>query len=567
MITVNSAVYTIRVFDTSGEPKTTEYLLRHIQEVLEIIKRDWAVTVVAVTSDCSGESRAARAALVKDRPELVAPDCYAHQVELVVRNYFSANTRVFDCTKDADELIKWLRGRTYLLALLRDIQTTMPGFQGQPKTVIRGVVTRWTSHYLAYRRLLELLPALQILAQDHRLFESGTAESHAKSREMIPIIRNGLFWHSLTRVKRHLEPLAIATNITQSNRSRLDEVLITFGTLFHFFHSLSDPEEATVKEAVLRSLATRWGKADQDVFIAAVILNPFIKSKPFQRLPQVFSMAAIHALLQRLWKRFYPLHPIPPGFYDIVSSYIHETGEFSGLAITRNALSNAASDKNEPINPVRVWTDIMIHDLDIANFPLHRLAIHILSICPTSANCERLFSVLGWIMTKLCTRLGHTTLINLAELLLHLRDEHVRKNVKIRLRRHFGDHAKQALATSINPNESTSSQAQSDSSTAPNPAPSALDALLSSFAQSDMESADEDAPDATDFPSHINMPLDSLLDFSAPFWQTRAAAASTESLEDELALWEILDMDADGDELEGNDEGVLDDLAEVLLSA
>ncbi|KAJ2977735.1 hypothetical protein NUW54_g11382 [Trametes sanguinea] len=562
MLTVNGVVYSIRAYDTSGEPKNTENLLRRIREVLQIVDKDWAVTVVAVTSDCSGESRAARAALVQEHPELVAPDCYAHQIELVVRNYFGTNAPMFSATKQADELIKWLRSRTYLLALLRDIQTSMPGFKGQPKTVIRGVVTRWTSHYLAYRRLLELQPALQLLAFDQRLFDSGTAESHAKSREMVPVIQNGLFWHSLTRIKRHLEPLAIATNTTQSNNCRLDKVVITFGSLFRFFDSLPDPEEELVKDAVLRSLEMRWGKADQDVFIAAVLLNPFLKVAPFHRVSQIFSTAAIYSLLERLWKRFYPALPIPPSFYDTVTAYLRESGEFSGLSITREAMMNAAREKNESPDPVRVWKDIIIYDADLTRYPLHRLAIHILSICPTSANCERLFSILGLIMTKLRNRLGHETLMNLAELLLHLRDEHVRRNVKARLRRHFGDQAAKQSQAESSTSGGGSSSIQSDNSEVPL---TAMEALLASFSDVDMESADEDLPDAARFPSQLKATLRELLDFANPFWQNRTAATSTSTLEEELALWEILDMDADGDEVTAADAR-LDDLADVILN-
>ena len=39
-------------------------------------------------------------------------------------------------------------------------------------------------------------------------------------------------------VKRYLEPLAIAANITQANDCRLDQVLLTFGFVYHFFSSL-----------------------------------------------------------------------------------------------------------------------------------------------------------------------------------------------------------------------------------------------------------------------------------------------------------------------------------------
>ncbi|KAH9846789.1 hypothetical protein C2E23DRAFT_710903, partial [Lenzites betulinus] len=283
---------------------------------------------------------------------------------LVVRNYFGCKAPLFEWTKQADELIKWLRSRTYLLGVLRDVQEGMPGFRGTAKTIIRGVATRWTSHYLAYRRLLELQGALHILANDPRIYLSGNEESHAKTRSMVPIIQNGLFWHSLTRyvvlhsnskanftltytankrIKRHLEPLAIAANMTQSNACRLDQVLITFGRLFQSFSELDSPDEDMIKTAVLRSLQMRWDKADQDVFLAAAILNPFLKCRPFRALPLVFAPAAVHTLLERLWNRFYPSHEAPATFYNEVSQYLRETGDYINLSSTKQAIKKAAA--------------------------------------------------------------------------------------------------------------------------------------------------------------------------------------------------------------------------------
>ena len=98
-------------------------------------------------------------------------------------------------------------------------------------------------------------------------------------------------------VKRHLEPLAIAARITQSNTCRLDEVLLTFGDIYQNFSRFSDPEDVHVCEAVLKSLETRWGKADQDVFIAAIILNPYLQSNPFSQSTLLYAPAFLADLL------------------------------------------------------------------------------------------------------------------------------------------------------------------------------------------------------------------------------------------------------------------------------
>ena len=68
------------------------------------------------------------------------------------------------------------------------------------------------------------------------------------------------------------------------------------------------PEDERACNAILESLERRWAKADQDVFVAAVILNPLHKIAPFAKSVS-FSAAGIYTLLSRLWTRFYKEQP------------------------------------------------------------------------------------------------------------------------------------------------------------------------------------------------------------------------------------------------------------------
>ena len=75
------------------------------------------------------------------------------QTNLIVGDFFKSDTEFLQYTDKATELIGWLRGKTYILALLREVQQTN---SLHVLAVIRAVLTRWTAHYLAYRRLLEI---------------------------------------------------------------------------------------------------------------------------------------------------------------------------------------------------------------------------------------------------------------------------------------------------------------------------------------------------------------------------------------------------------------------------
>jgi hypothetical protein len=134
----------------------------------------------------------------------------------------------------------------------------------------------------------------------------------------------------------HLEPLAIAANVTQSAFCRVDEVLLTFGALTMEYRSLRDNRggDQIACDAILGSLEKRWRNTDQDIFIAAVILNPFFKHKPFKPLNR-FRPTCIYQLFITLWNRFFPEEVAPTvNLYRNVIDYLRETGDFSPLRMS-----------------------------------------------------------------------------------------------------------------------------------------------------------------------------------------------------------------------------------------
>ncbi|KAH7919498.1 hypothetical protein BV22DRAFT_1090514, partial [Leucogyrophana mollusca] len=298
MTTARREVHTIRVQDVSSERNTAENLVTLLKNVMEDVQKNWGVNVVAITSDASGESRAARKRLVKQFPWLVAPDCYAHQINLIVGDYFKAPvvTIYKDYTKKATELITWLRSKTIVLSLLRDIQVALNQSAQRHRvlSVIRAVLTRWTAHFLAFRRLLDLKWALDILVKQEndrgpgeKKIITGDAAARGKAREMFALIDSPLFWQITTRTVKHIEPLSLAVNFAQAAHCRLDEVLIIFAYLclrYQQLHNEGSSQDHDLIAVIIASLETRWSKCDQDIFIAAVILNPLYKIEPFAQL-------------------------------------------------------------------------------------------------------------------------------------------------------------------------------------------------------------------------------------------------------------------------------------------
>lgn len=216
----------------------------------------------------------------------------------------------------------------------------------------------------------------------------------------------------------------------------------------------------------------------------------------------------------------------------------------------------------------------MLHTNDPNPPPVHVLARRILSICANSASCERLFSVFGTNLTKLRNRMRTETLVSLAELKMHIRDEHRAQNAKARLKRKFGREGPNPVTeqpmTSATSFQAISDIASVDAHTPADPDDNAttnhtvaadLREMAHSFTQ--MVSNDEDA-EPVRFPSKISISIIELFDFTMSSWVERYERNAHRSLEDELEFYELIDLDAEGEEDDTNFSSI-DETLETIL--
>ena len=83
------------------------------------------------------------------------------KINPVVGDFFkSQKGEMAKWAKKASNLITWLRSKTIILSHLGQLRIEA-GLTAL--AVIRAVLTRWMAHYMAYRRLLELQPQLNLL--------------------------------------------------------------------------------------------------------------------------------------------------------------------------------------------------------------------------------------------------------------------------------------------------------------------------------------------------------------------------------------------------------------------
>lgn len=121
------------------------------------------------------------------------------QVNLVVGDIFKVKGIFTQIIDEALEVVKWFNNHSRALGILRDSQHQL-GIV--PLALILPVLTRWTSHYLCVRRLLQLeLAFKRMLAgtSDSELISCAgqKAEPKQKAREILDILKQYDFWYKL----------------------------------------------------------------------------------------------------------------------------------------------------------------------------------------------------------------------------------------------------------------------------------------------------------------------------------------------------------------------------------
>ncbi|CAE6454793.1 unnamed protein product [Rhizoctonia solani] len=441
ILSVDYKTYTVRVHDLSAQHKTAENHLKLVLSDIDKTEKEHNVRVIAWVSDAGGDSRAMRVRLHRLRPQILVFDCWAHQINLVVGDIMSLTSRLVDTADAAIDIIKWMLNHSYLLGLFRQEQAR----DGRkPRSLALPVLTRWTSHFLSFRSLLSESRSLRALAarnpEEFRASAGRTPELVQQAETVLKNINDPEFWLRLNELKLYLEPLAIAANVSQAATTRLDHILVELGRLYHTFSHLGfNPK---IRECVLESLERRWGKADQDPFILAVFLNPFIRARLFSRQNTSLNRSALYGVVKRVFRRVF-CRENDLELYEAFLDYYDSRNEFHPDRWDYEEQRAMHERAGKLLNMIHVWSGLLAYKTpNSGRHQLAHLAIHVLSIVANSAGCERLFSEMGHIHTKRRNRLGYQKVFDTAVVRMDLKRKHADEGrTRSRLKRQFGSPA------------------------------------------------------------------------------------------------------------------------------
>ncbi|EIW70211.1 hypothetical protein TREMEDRAFT_30153, partial [Tremella mesenterica DSM 1558] len=223
--------------------------------------------------------------------------------------------------------------------------------------------------------------------------------------KVLQLIATPTFWTDLESLTRILQPLTIAAHALQSNTTRLDEVFLTLGCLYTQYTSEKNtqgrtPGENEVTHWIIQSLEKRWAFTDQDLFVAAALLNPFFGRHRLGMAPGAFPGATRYELIRRVYCRLFqpPSNLEPPELYQHWLEYtmVNPSVHFSDSALGLQTALRHAKNTNTSPDPIVIW-----RQLDIPSpSPLKALALRLYAVVPNSAGNERIFSQYSDIATK-----------------------------------------------------------------------------------------------------------------------------------------------------------------------
>jgi hypothetical protein len=148
----------------------------------------------------------------------------------------------------------------------------------------------------------------------------------------------------LTRVVHHLRPLGVAANVIQASFCRLDVVLLTFGSLVATYRTMEEDDDLPGVTAITESIERRWSKTDQEIFIVALIMNPFYGRDPLVKT-QYFNNAGIMTLMGRIFKRLNKTDNVPTNFFIQLGDYLNKRGMFENLPFMCELEKSKAAEK------------------------------------------------------------------------------------------------------------------------------------------------------------------------------------------------------------------------------
>ncbi|GES78864.1 ribonuclease H-like domain-containing protein [Rhizophagus clarus] len=194
--------YIWKAVDISSERAITVEVMSKIEEMISEIDK-LEIPLLSIVTDSAPTYNAAKKRLRVQYRAIVFLPCFAHQINLCVREIFKVSSNLKTTSEQALKIAAYFKNTNnkYFIGQLQDIQKEIYGKYIQP--VVPGD-TRWNSYFNCCASINSTKNAL---------------------RDIYNIIMNKSFWESLVTLEQLLAPYCCILNILQTDKARLHELV------------------------------------------------------------------------------------------------------------------------------------------------------------------------------------------------------------------------------------------------------------------------------------------------------------------------------------------------------
>ncbi|KAJ6619396.1 hypothetical protein B0H10DRAFT_2026511 [Mycena sp. CBHHK59/15] len=313
----------------------------------------------------------------------------------ILGDYFKSWDYAQHIAEKATTVIGWINLHSKVRVIFDDAQKELGA------AVALAYLVAWTTHFIAFMRLLQLQTPLQKAVAWKRdqivKAQVGAAKSTEKQRleedatHHCDIIDDATFWNGLEQVVGDIEVICLATNLNQKDSTRADQVLLSLAGVFLCF--FEHPKEEEVKKAMTTRIEKWWGNCDQLLFILALVLNPWEQLSCFgegANLDHFLSMDFAMQMYRRLGLRPGSKHSVDgeKKVDKAMGDYLAGIGCFRAWydCVKRGEMLSV----DEARDPIAFWKGYLKTDAK----ELAELAATIFSIVVNQAGVERIFSLI-----------------------------------------------------------------------------------------------------------------------------------------------------------------------------
>ncbi|KAJ7916612.1 hypothetical protein B0H13DRAFT_2323220 [Mycena leptocephala] len=220
--------------------------------------------VIFFGTDADGGSKKGRVLLGKQRPWLFVPSCWAHQFQLILGGYFKVYHYAAEISEQATGLIGWINNHGKVRVIFDNPQRELSPDRVGRVLILAYLVanlTRWTTHCIAFLRLLILQEYLQFAVLRDRGAIIAAQVGAAQYTEAANLREEAEYYCDLIR-----------SSFGTKDSTRDDQVLLTLAGLYLHFVDHPEPE---LSKGLAARIEKRWKDCDQPLCLLALLLHPF----------------------------------------------------------------------------------------------------------------------------------------------------------------------------------------------------------------------------------------------------------------------------------------------------